>query len=75
MVGLCENENGGSVEISGRNGSITEKERSKTKTNFERYSEKGFGINKSGRECGIISRKMEKDHRKANPYLNGKYSL
>jgi len=38
MVWSCEKGNGGrSVEISGRNGSIGEKESRKTKENLERY--------------------------------------
>jgi len=42
------------IEVSG------EKESRKTKENLERYSEEGFGTNRSGRECGIRSRKMRK---------------
>jgi len=34
-----------SVEISGRNGSIGEKESRKTEENLKRYSEEGFGTN------------------------------
>jgi len=49
MVWTCENGNGGrSVEISGRNGSIREKESRKTKENLERYSKEAFGTNMSG---------------------------
>jgi len=62
MVWSCEKGNGGrSVEISGGNGSIGERGRRKTKENLERYSEEGFETNRSGRECGIESRKIEKD--------------
>jgi len=39
MVWSCEKRNEGrSVEISGRNGSVGEKESRKIKENFERYS-------------------------------------
>jgi len=45
----CEKVNRGrSVDISGRNGSIGEKESKKTKENLERYSEEGFRTNRSG---------------------------
>jgi len=45
----CEKGNRGrSAEISGRNGSIREKESRKTKENLERCSEEGFGTNRSG---------------------------
>jgi len=68
MVWSCEMGNGGmSVEISGRNGSIGEKESSNTKENLKRYSEEGLRTNGSGCECGIKSRKMEKDHLKSGP--------
>jgi len=62
-------------EVSERNGTIGEKESRKTKENLERYSEEGFETIRSGWECGIESKKMEKDHRKFNPYLKGKYWL
>jgi len=76
MVCSCEKGNGGrSIEISGGNGSIGEKGSRKTKENLKRYSEEGFGINRSGRECGIGLRKMEKVHRKSHPCLKGKYGL
>jgi len=46
MVWSCDKGNGGrSVVISGRNGSIGEKESRKTKEYLERYSEGGFGTN------------------------------
>jgi len=49
VVWSCEKGNGGrSDEISGRNGSVWEKESRKTKENFGRYSEEGFGAIKSG---------------------------
>jgi len=49
MVWSCEKGNGGrSVEISGRNGSVEEKECRKTKENLERYSEEGLGAIRSG---------------------------
>jgi len=57
------------MEVSG------EKESRNTKENLERYSKEEFETNRSGWECGIGSMKMEKDHRKSNPYLNGKYGL
>jgi len=57
------------------NGSIGEKERRKTMENLERYSEEGFGTNRSGRECGIGSRQKEKVHRKSDVCLRGKYGL
>jgi len=57
------------MEVSGRKGIR------KTKENLERYSEEGFGTNRSGRECGIGSRKMERDHWKSDPCLEGKYRL
>jgi len=44
----------------------------KTKENLERYSEERFGTNRSGRACGIGSRKMEKDHPKYEPMREGK---
>jgi len=48
MVWSCEKGNGErSVEISGRNGSIGEKESRKTKENMEKFSEEGFGTNRS----------------------------
>jgi len=68
MVWSCEKGKGRRrVEVSGRNRSIREKESRKTKENLKRYSEERFGANRSGRECGIRSRKMEKDHRRSNP--------
>jgi len=68
MVWSSKKGNGGrSVEISGGSGSNGVKESRKTKENLERYSEEGFGINRSGRDCSIGSRKMEKDHRKSDP--------
>jgi len=74
MVWSCEKGNGGrSVEISEGNESIGEKGKRKTKESLERYSEEGFGTNRSGRECG--SRKMEKGHRNSDPCLTGKYGL
>jgi len=49
MVWSCKKGNGWrNVEISGKNGSIGEKESRKTQENLERYSEKGFGTNTSG---------------------------
>jgi len=54
---------------------LGEKESRKTKENLERYSEEGFGTNRSGWECGIGPRKMEKDHRKSNPYFKKKYDF
>jgi len=49
MVWSFEKGKGGmSVEISGRNGSIVEKESMKTKENLERYAAEGFGTNSSG---------------------------
>jgi len=54
MVWSCQKGNGGSsVEISGRNGSIGEKESRKTKENLERFSDEGFGANRRGSENGI----------------------
>jgi len=41
------------------------KECRKTKEYLERYSEEGFGAIMSGLECGIGSKKMEKDHYKS----------
>jgi len=68
MVCSCEKRKGGkSVEISGRNESIGEKESKKTKKNLERYYEERFGTNRTGRECGIGLRKMKKDHHRSNP--------
>jgi len=46
MVGSCE-KGGRSVEISARNESIKEKESRKTMENLERYSEEGYGNNRS----------------------------
>jgi len=43
-----ETDRGRSVEISGGNGGIVEKEIRKTRENVERYSEDGFGTNRSG---------------------------
>jgi len=61
MVWSYEKGNGGrSVEISGRNGSIREKESRKTKENLDKYSEEGFGTNRRGRECGISVEKITK---------------
>jgi len=37
---------------------------------LERYTKEGLG-----RECGIGSRKLEKDYRKADPCLKAKYEL
>jgi len=76
MVWSSAKGNGGrSVEFSGRNGRIGEKGRRKTMENLYRYSEEGFGTNRSGRECGIGLRKMENDHCKSDPCLKGKYGL
>jgi len=74
MVWSCEKGNGGrSAEIRGGNGSIRENGSGKTKENLERYSEEGFGTNRSGRESGIGSRKIVKDHCKSDPcMLEGK---
>jgi len=61
MVWSSEKGNGErSVEINGRNRSIGEKESRKTKENLERYSEEGFGTNRSEFECGIGSKKIER---------------
>jgi len=49
MVWSGKNGNGErSVEISGRNGSIGDKESRKTKENLDTFSEEGFGTNRSG---------------------------
>jgi len=49
MVWPCEKGNGRKgVKISGRNGSIKDKESRKTKENLERLSEDRFGTNRSG---------------------------
>jgi len=49
MIWSCDKGNRTrSVEISGINRSIREKESTKTKENLERYSEEGFGTNRSG---------------------------
>jgi len=57
---MWEGNGGKSVEISGGNGSIGEKESRKKRENLERYSEKGFGTTRSGSECGIGSRRWRK---------------
>jgi len=58
------------MEVSGG-----EKESRKTKKNLERYSEEGFRSIRSESECGIGSKKIEKDHSKSVPHLKQKYRL
>jgi len=72
MVWSCEK----SLEIRGRNESVgREKESRNTMENLKRYSEEEFGAIRSGCECYIGLRKMEKDHRRSDPYSNGKHGL
>jgi len=74
MVWSCEKGNGGrSVEISGRNGRIEEKESRKTRENLERYSEEGLELIRVDESMAL--EKMEKDYPKSDLYLKRKYGL
>jgi len=60
-----------SVEISRGNGSIREKGSRKTKENLKRYSEEGFGANRSGRVWHWIEEDGERTSQ-VQPMLEGK---